>query len=146
MPTPASHPLNILLVEDHKDTNRLVRMSLERRGHTVTTAASVAEARSAFPAANANVLISDIGLPDGNGWELLREIRATSHVPAIAMSGYGCAEDLRRSQDAGFHAHLVKPFKVTELEAALRDIGDDLFQPTKEVRGKAEKPKDAKVA
>ncbi|OYW70275.1 MAG: hypothetical protein B7Z37_31255 [Verrucomicrobia bacterium 12-59-8] len=129
MLTRARHPLTILLVEDHKDTNRLLRMSLERRGHTVTTAGSVAEARAAFPTTHANVLISDIGLPDGDGWELLREIRSASAIPAVAMSGYGCAEDLRRSQDAGFHAHLVKPFKVAELEAVLRDIGESLSQP-----------------
>ena len=122
------HPLTILLMEDHVDTRSLLRRSLERSGHTVHIAGSVVEARAVFARTHAQVLISDIGLPDGDGWELLSEIRLTAPVTAIAISGYGSTDDHKRSQVAGFHSHLVKPFKTKELSVLLDGIGEKLFE------------------
>ena len=69
-----------------------------------------------------DVLISDIGLPDGDGCEIMRRIRAIGNMPGIAMSGYGMNEDRRRSREAGFAEHLVKPIDVPQLIAAIRRV------------------------
>ena len=74
-----------------------------------------------LPSAEFDVLLSDLGLPDGTGWDLLTEANQVMGIPlyAVAMSGYGDSVDRERSKRAGFHHHLVKPFQKAELEAAL---------------------------
>ena len=68
-------------------------------------------------------MISDLGLPDRNGFELLKQIHtAQPHVPAIALSGYGMDEDVKRAKDAGFMAHLVKPVPFDQLRALLDQV------------------------
>ena len=83
----------------------------------------MAEALTARPCADCDALISDIGLPDGDGWELLRRVH--SHLPrplyAIAMSGFGMNADHVRSREAGFRHHLLKPFKPAELDSMLAE-------------------------
>jgi CheY-like chemotaxis protein len=69
-----------------------------------------------------DVLVSDIGLPDGDGWELLVKLKSEMPVRAIAMSGYGMRADLDRSKAAGFGAHLIKPFGPADLEAAVKKV------------------------
>ena len=83
--------------------------SLEQSGHIVFSASSKAEALKQIPMANCHVLISDISLPDGNGWELMQELENLSPHYAIAISGYGMKADRERSAEAGFRHHLVKP-------------------------------------
>jgi CheY-like chemotaxis protein len=103
--------LNVLLVEDHRDTAQALRRYLEFRGHAVTTAATCAEALAQADLARMEVLICDIGLPDCSGWELLPELRAhTAHAYAVAITARGLPEDKARSLAAGFQAHLTKPF------------------------------------
>lgn len=118
-----SHPLEILVVENHSDTLLYLRRYLEQLGHSVRTATSLAEAAAELSAGYPDVLLSDIGLPDGEGWELTRTLPDESPVFAIAMSGYGSAADQRRSREAGFHRHLVKPFDPLELDALLAEAG-----------------------
>lgn len=113
--------LTILLVEDHGDTRRLLRTALERRGHNVFTACSVAEATTLLQELPAEILISDIGLPDGTGWDLLSHIRPGGPTFAIAISGFGSREDRSKSKAAGYDAHLVKPFKSSELDRLLNE-------------------------
>lgn len=108
-------PLRILLVEDHEDTRKLLRTSLERRGHCVLTASTVEQSLALLRETRADVLLSDIGLPDGDGWQLLQSLHAQPPAFAIAMSGFGSANDRARSLAAGYHAHLVKPFKCADL-------------------------------
>jgi len=117
-------PLRILLVENHADTLKILRSYLEMLGHTVFAAASIKEALKVFPTAGCKVLISDIGLPDGSGWELLEQIR--SPIYAIAMSGFGLNADSVRSHRVGYRHHLVKPFVTDELDIALLEAAREI--------------------
>ncbi len=124
VPTPRTAcGLRVFVVENHPDTLKYLRMYLEMLGHTVQSADTMADALTALPEADCDVLISDIGLPDGDGWELLRRIHGKlPHAPyAIAMSGFGLGSDQLRSQEAGYRHHLLKPFKPAELDGMLAE-------------------------
>ena len=112
-------PLRVLLVENHADTLRWLTLYLEELGHTVKAARTLAAARAALQTWECEVLISDIGLPDGTGWELLQQANFYRPVFAIAMSGFGMNADSGRSREAGYRHHLVKPFKIAELDKLL---------------------------
>lgn len=114
--------LRVLLVEDHQATVEVLARLLQRAGHAVTTAMSVAHALEAAKGNTFDVVISDLGLPDGTGFELVRTLRADRPIPAIALSGYGMDEDIRRSHEAGFSTHLTKPVDFGQLEQALREV------------------------
>jgi hypothetical protein len=117
----------ILFVEDHTDTAQLVAEILTKAGHEVAVADSVASAL-AHAAEPLDVVVSDIGLPDGSGLELMRRLRARRPVAGIALSGYGTSEDVARSRAAGFQVHLVKPIEVQDLLRAI----DELVSPPRE--------------
>ncbi len=110
---------HVLLVEDHKPTARALAQLLGRRNYEVVTADCVAEAKTAAGRKNFDLLISDIGLPDGNGYELMRSLHDQYGLIGIALTGYGMEEDVRRSEAAGFIAHLTKPVSVQTLDSAL---------------------------
>jgi two-component system CheB/CheR fusion protein len=114
-------PLRILLVENHADTLRWLTLYLEELGHAVVTARTLAEAKAVLPQCDCDVLISDIGLPDGTGWELLEQAQPSRPVFAIAMSGFGMNADNARSLQAGYRYHLLKPFKIAELDKLLKE-------------------------
>lgn len=118
-PVSVGSGLRILLVEDHEPTRSALSQLLTARGYRVTAAASLAEARALAGVENFNLVISDLGLPDGTGYELMSELRKRGAMKGIALTGYGMAEDVARSKDAGFVAHLTKPIRVQSLEAAL---------------------------
>ncbi len=111
--------LRLLLVEDHKSTSDVLCRLLTKGGHNVVLATSVAEARAAAAASKFDAVVSDLGLPDGTGFELMEELSARYGLSGIAVSGFGMEEDVRRSQAAGFVAHLTKPIEVEDLRAAL---------------------------
>ncbi|HEU5395926.1 MAG TPA: response regulator [Verrucomicrobiae bacterium] len=111
--------LRILLVEDHEPTRSTLAHLLVRRRHKVAAAASVAEARNLARTEQFDLLISDIGLPDGNGYDLMAELRKLAHIRGIALTGYGMEQDIARSQDVGFVAHLTKPVRIQSLEEAI---------------------------
>lgn len=116
--------LRIFVVENHPDTLKYFRMYLENVGHQVWDAGTVAEALQEIPHAQCDVLISDVGLPDGTGWELLKRLRTEelAHPPfAIAMSGFGMNADRVKSAAAGFRHHLLKPFDLDDLDALLEE-------------------------
>jgi CheY-like chemotaxis protein len=117
-----SPSLRIFVVENHPDTLKWMKLYLEQRGHTVFTARTFSEAVELFPASECKVLISDIGLPDGDGWELMEKLNPPKDVFAIAMSGFGMNSDGDRSRAAGFRHHLLKPFKASELNAVLKEV------------------------
>jgi len=103
-------PLRVLLVEDHGVTAKMMKMVLNAEGHTVDTAGDVATALEFAGQQEFDLLLSDLGLPDGSGHDLMRQLRERGHrFPGIALSGYGQEEDLQRSRQAGFDAHLTKP-------------------------------------
>ncbi len=120
--TGTSVPCRVLLVEDHKPTSRALTQLLVRRNYQVAAADCVAEARAAVRRQEFDLLISDIGLPDGNGYDLMAELRAEYGLPGIALTGYGMEEDVSKSQAAGFVAHLTKPVSIQALENALASV------------------------
>ena len=79
----------ILLVEDHEDIRNAMSRLLARWGHVVKSVVTIAQAIECLPEFNLEMLVSDVGLPDGTGMELLGELRKDHNIPAIAMSGYG---------------------------------------------------------
>lgn len=114
--------LRLLVVEDHADTARTLAILLQRAGFKVTTAPNVAKAIAVAENEPFDLLVSDLGLPDGTGYDVMRSVRSTLGVPGIAMSGFGMEEDVRRSREAGFAEHLVKPIDVSELVSAIRRV------------------------
>ncbi len=120
-PACSPKPLRIFLIENHPDTLEYMQMYLEMLGHTVQSADSMTKALAALPTADCDVLISDIGLPDGDGWMLMRHLQLPRPIYAIAMSGFGMGADQLRSQEAGYRHHLLKPIKPEELDVALEE-------------------------
>jgi signal transduction histidine kinase/CheY-like chemotaxis protein len=115
--------LHILLVDDHPDTCAALEKLLKLRGHSVTAANSMREAMEVAAAGGAfDLLISDVGLPDGNGMDLVRYLRAQRPIRGIAISGFGMDADISKSLEAGFSEHLVKPVKLEKLEAAIARV------------------------
>jgi signal transduction histidine kinase/CheY-like chemotaxis protein len=112
----------ILLVEDHGDSAMMMRTLLETSGYQVQTVGDVKQALEAAVATRFDLLISDLGLPDRSGLELVKELRARGiPMKAIALSGYGREEDVTRSREAGFSAHLTKPVDVETLIRAVEE-------------------------
>ena len=124
--TAMSKSLRVFVVENHRDSREMLQMYLEMLGHTVLTAESMTEALNALPQSNCDVLLSDIGLEDGDGWELLRRLRLSRPIYAIAMSGFGLGADRITSQEAGYRRHLLKPVDSDELDAALQEAASEL--------------------
>ena len=119
--TPRAEGLTILVVEDNPDILRYLVLLLEQAGHRVRAAGSLAEAVEAAAAGPVELLISDIGLPDGTGLDLIRRLRDDRpRLPAVAISGFGSDDDIRHSLDAGFAAHLIKPLDFRRLTVAIR--------------------------
>lgn len=112
----------LLLVEDHADTLRMLSRMLKKSGFDVVAASNVEGALEAVQSSSIDLVVSDLGLPDGNGYDLMRSIREVKAVPGIAMSGFGMEEDMRRSREAGFSEHLVKPIDVSKLVAAIQRV------------------------
>ena len=116
-------PLKFFVVENHQDTLDAIKMFLEAQGHSVEVAPDMKSALKLAPKTTFDVLISDIGLPDGDGWQLMTRLRELiPNLKAIAMSGYGMRADLAKSEAAGYAAHIVKPFGPMELDAALKKV------------------------
>jgi signal transduction histidine kinase/ActR/RegA family two-component response regulator len=107
-------PPRVLLVDDHDDTVEILSEILTASGFAVETANSVQAARD-VDLEHVDVIVSDIGLPDGTGLDLMRELRMRTNRPAIALTGFGMESDVRASKDAGFDAHLTKPIDVDRL-------------------------------
>ena len=108
----------ILLVEDDSDSLEVTRRLLERDGHVVSTASCV---KTAIDSAGAgfDVLIADIGLPDGTGIELLEQLKTSGPVKGIALSGYGMRADVESCRAAGFLEYLTKPIMFDDLRSAI---------------------------
>ena len=115
--------MKIFLVENHTDTLTYLANYLRACGHEVEGARSLALALEGLPRMEPDVLICDIGLPDGDGWQLMEAVKTqVARLPfGIAMSGYGMQSDIDRSLAAGFRHHLVKPFLPNDLDAILRE-------------------------
>ncbi|HYP16543.1 MAG TPA: ATP-binding protein, partial [Opitutus sp.] len=111
--------LRVLLVEDHEPTRTALERLLSRRGFRVLSAAAAGEARQVLLNQPPDLLISDIGLPDGSGYTLMEQFRARPGAVGIALTGYGMEADVTRATDAGFMVHITKPVRVDALDKAL---------------------------
>jgi len=119
----ARRVLSVLLVEDNAYTSAAMAQLIEVFGHRVDVAESVGAAREYINAGRYDLLISDIGLPDGTGLDVVRHWNVMQHAaPSIAITGYGMEEDMRRCLDAGFGNHVTKPVDFDRLEKMLDDI------------------------
>jgi CheY-like chemotaxis protein len=111
---------HILLVEDHEPTRLALTQLLRHRRYQVTPAASCAKARSLMKKnKDFCLLISDIGLPDGSGCDLMNEFQGKFGAKGIALTGHGTEQDIAQSQESGFTTHLTKPVRIESLEIAL---------------------------
>jgi CheY-like chemotaxis protein len=108
-------------VEDHVDTAKTLARLLRLDGTDVQCAHSVAGALE-LAEDSFDLVLSDLGLPDGSGHDLMRRLRRNRPVPGIAMSGYGMEQDIRQSREAGFVEHLVKPVNLSQLREAIRRV------------------------
>ena len=115
-------PLRILLVEDHQDTRHTLSRLLTHFGHDVLVASSKQSALELLGAGEIDVLLCDVGLPDGSGYEVVSQARRKQPIKAIAITGFGTEEDFRRSKEAGFDSHLVKPVDLHELQTVLDQV------------------------
>lgn len=119
---PAAGHLRVLLVEDHPDTRDVLAGLLGAASYEVETASSVEAALQLAAAERFDVVVSDLGLPDGTGYELMRQLRDRYGMKGIALSGYGMDEDQRRSREVGFLEHIVKPVNLNQLVAVIQRI------------------------
>jgi len=115
----AAGPADILLVEDHEDTARVMQRILAAAGYVVAHAPRLADARNLAKDRKFDLVISDLGLPDGTGLELMRELHQAYGLRGIALSGYGTEEDVAASKAAGFAEHLTKPIDWDRLRDAI---------------------------
>jgi two-component system CheB/CheR fusion protein len=112
----------ILVIEDNVDAAKTTRMLLELQGHEVQIASGGLSGIEAAQNFKPEVILLDIGLPGMDGYEVARRLRKlpeTKKILLIALSGYGQAEDLRKSKEAGFDHHLVKPADINQIEALI---------------------------
>src|SRR5436189_1401313 len=118
---PEHQAMRILLVEDHEDTNRSLTNLLRRRGYHVQSALNFQSALDLSANEQFDVLISDLALPDGNGIDLMRKLYSKQPLLGIALTGFGMEDDIRKSYDAGFKHHLVKPIDLNKLDSLIQE-------------------------
>ena len=110
----------VILVEYHAHSAEALRRFLSYTGATVYVAPDVASARALAEAIKFDLLVTDIQLPDGTGWELAQKLKSECGVPAIAISGHNTLEDVAHSMRAGFVDHISKPLAPERLAAAMK--------------------------
>jgi signal transduction histidine kinase len=125
--------LRLLVIEDHEPTMMVLVRLLRQYGHDVFTAENVERALAVAAAHSFDLVISDLGLPDGNGIDLMRQLAKEYGLRGIALSGYGMPEDRAKTQQAGFLAHLVKPINFDQLQSALQ-----VFAPASDANATSE--------
>jgi CheY-like chemotaxis protein len=118
----AGGPAEILLVEDHEDTARVMRRILEGAGYAVAHAPNVTKAQELAAQKKFDLIISDVGLPDGSGLDLMRYLQEKYRLRGIALSGFGTDDDLAASKAAGFEEHLTKPVDWDQLRTSIANI------------------------
>lgn len=117
-------PMRILLVEDHDDTRHVLSRLLTKLGCQTALAATVSEAVTLLRSQPFDAVLSDIGLPDGAGYDVIAEAKRAQELKGVALTGYGMSEDVRRSKEAGFDWHLTKPVDASELRTVLQRLSE----------------------
>jgi PAS domain S-box-containing protein len=115
--------LRILLVEDHGDTRHTLSRLLTYFGHQIAVADNRQGALEIMESQKFDVVLCDIGLPDGTGYEVIAQAKRKRPVKGVAITGFGTEEDIRRGKEAGFDFHLVKPVDFHELRSVLEQVG-----------------------
>jgi PAS domain S-box-containing protein len=115
-------PIRLLVVEDHPHTGDMIARLLRRAGYAVCLARSLADAKKLAASQSFELVISDIGLPDGTGRELMAFLRETYGLQGIALSGFGTEQDIKASLSAGFKEHVIKPVAWKQLEDAIQRV------------------------
>ena len=115
------HP-RVLLVEDHPDTREMLAMLLDASNCAVKAASSVESALQLAAVERFDVVVSDLGLPDGTGYDLMKQLRDRHGLKGIALSGYGMEEDQRRSREVGFFDHVIKPVSINQLVEVIQRV------------------------
>ena len=121
-PNVSLKPLRILLVEDHADTRRILGRLLQHFGHEIAIADCSKRAFEILSEQDFDVILSDIGLPDGTGYDIVSWVKARRPMTAVALTGFGTEDDIQRSRNAGFDFHLIKPVDVHELRTVLSQV------------------------
>lgn len=109
-------------MEDHKDTRVSIQRLLEIAGHKIFPAVCATQALEIAAANDIDLVVSDLGLPDMTGHELMKQLRTIHGLPGIALSGYGMEEDIERSRLAGFQNHLTKPVSIERLKEIIAEF------------------------
>jgi CheY-like chemotaxis protein len=117
----------VLFVDDDAETREVMKMALAVEGAQVTTVPSVAEAVVAIERRWPDVLVSDIGMPGEDGYDLIRKVRRLEaargrHLPAIALTAYAAADDRRRTLEAGYEAHVTKPVEAAAVAPLIASL------------------------
>jgi PAS domain S-box-containing protein len=123
VPKNTAKPLRILLVEDHRDTRHALSRLLTHFGHQVSAADTTKSAFKLIASRKFDVILCDIGLPDGSGYAVVSQAKQEWPIKAVAITGFGTDQDVRRCKAAGFDFHLVKPIDFHELEEVLDQVG-----------------------
>jgi PAS domain S-box-containing protein len=121
-PQKQAKSLRILLVEDHGDTRQTLSRLLTHFGHQISVADNTQSALAIVQSQKFDVVLSDIGLPDGTGYEVISQVKRKQPIKAVAITGFGTDEDVRRGKEAGFDFHLVKPIDFHELRSVLDQV------------------------
>ena len=114
--------IRLLVVEDQLDTTRMLYLLLAGFGYAVKTAGDAATALELVSQESFDMVICDIGLPDETGYELMKKIRERKSIKGIAVTAYGAEEDVRKSRDAGFSEHFLKPVELSRLHEAIQRV------------------------
>ena len=115
--------LRILVVEDHGDTLQALSRLLTHFGHEISVAEGAQNAQEIIDSKEFDVVLCDIALPDGNGYDLIAKAKRKRPVKAVALTGFGSTEDIERGKQAGFDFHLTKPVDFHDLRTVLGQIG-----------------------
>ena len=114
--------LRILVVEDHSETLEALSRLLTHFGHEISTAVCAESARKMIKSKEFDVLLCDIALPDGSGYDVIAEVKRERNVKAVALTGFAAHDDIERGRKAGFDFHLAKPVDFHELRSVLGKI------------------------
>lgn len=114
--------LRILIVEDHSDTRRTLAGLLAHAGHKISVADCQQKAITVVDSKQFDVVLSDINLPDGTGYDVISHAKRKQKVKSVAISGFGGSDDMRLSKEAGFDFHLTKPLDLQALYSILADF------------------------
>lgn len=137
---PETRATRILFIEDHADTAAALVRVLQRAGYVAVAARTIAEAlhsaEAEMNAAGIDIVVSDLGLPDGSGLDLMRELSEKYGLRGIALSGFGTESDRERSKAVGFVRHLIKPVSISLLRNTVEEVVREIHDTANPTRPK----------